>query len=137
MVDVDVQIGDEVKIQNNVAVYHGVTIGNGVFVGPAAVFTNDLVPRARNSNWTITETYVRDGASIGANATIVCGVVIGENSMVGAGSVVTHDVPPHALVLGNPARIHGWVCSCGNRLGRGTKRPENLVCVECTNSGKG
>ena len=29
--------------------------------------------------------------------------------MVGSGSVVTHDVPPHALVVGNPARIIGWI----------------------------
>lgn len=29
--------------------------------------------------------------------------------MVGAGSVVTHNVPPHAKVVGNPARIVGYV----------------------------
>jgi len=136
MVDVDVHVGDEVKIQNNVAIYQGVTIGDGVFIGPAAVFTNDLVPRARNKNWTITETHVHDGASIGANATVVCGVTIGENSMVGAGSVVTHDVPPHALVLGNPARIHGWVCACGNRVGREQERPAIVQCKECQSVGE-
>jgi UDP-2-acetamido-3-amino-2,3-dideoxy-glucuronate N-acetyltransferase len=30
--------------------------------------------------------------------------------------VVTRDVPDFALVLGNPARIAGWMCSCGNRI---------------------
>ena len=137
MIDVDVHIGDEVKIQNNVAVYHGVTIGNGVFVGPAVVFTNDRVPRARNKDWKVTETHVLDGASIGANATIICGTTIGENAMIAAGSVVTRDVPPHALVMGNPARIHGWVCTCGERVSGTSQRPQSLICSKCSETGEG
>ena len=43
-VDADVVVGDLVKIQNNVSVYNGVTIEDEVFVGPCAVFTNDLRP---------------------------------------------------------------------------------------------
>ncbi|MCO4100692.1 MAG: isomerase [Gemmatimonas sp.] len=54
---------------------------------------------------------VREGASIGANATILPGVTIGTGAMVGAGAVVTKDVPPHAIVMGNPARISGYVSS--------------------------
>lgn len=56
------------------------------------------------------------GASIGANATIVAGVHIGEWAMVAAGAVVTRDVPAHALVMGVPARVVGYVCYCGERL---------------------
>jgi UDP-2-acetamido-3-amino-2,3-dideoxy-glucuronate N-acetyltransferase len=33
--------------------------------------------------------------------------------MVGSGAVVTHDVPSYGLVLGNPARLRGYVCECG------------------------
>jgi hypothetical protein len=29
---------------------------------------------------------------------------------------VTHDVAPHALVFGNPAYVHGYVCRCGHPL---------------------
>ena len=61
-------------------------------------------------------TIVEDGASIGANATIVCGHRIGRCAMIGAGAVVTRDVPPHALVLGVPAQVKGFVCTCGELL---------------------
>ena len=123
-VDYDVVIGNNVKIQNNVSVYVGVTLEDGVFAGPHVCFTNDKVPRAVNpdltakglSDWTITKTLVKKGAALGANATIVCGVTIGAWAMVGSGSVVTKDVPDHGLVLGNPARLVGWVCSCGERV---------------------
>ncbi len=37
-------------------------------------------------------------------------------AVIGPGTVVTKDVPNHALVLGNPAKITGWACECGNRL---------------------
>jgi len=116
-VDHAVTIGDRCKIQNGVAVYHGVTLGNDVFVGPNAVFTNDRVPRAFNTDWKITPTVVKEGASIGANATIVCGVELGEYSMVAAGSVVIRDVPPYTLVAGNPARLIAKIDRLGNRIG--------------------
>ena len=115
-VDTGVCIGNNVKIQNNVNVYNGVIIEDDVFLGPAMTFTNDLFPRATNLNWTITKTIVKRGASIGANATIVCGITIGEYAMVGAGAVVIKDVPAYALVVGNPARIIGNVCKCGNKV---------------------
>src|SRR5689334_1967034 len=41
-----VRIGDYVKIQNYALVYQPARLEDGVFVGPAAVLTNDLNPRA-------------------------------------------------------------------------------------------
>ena len=125
-VDLNVSIGDRVKVQNNVSIYHGVEIGDDVFIGPSVTFTNDKHPRA----WLWDEsrlcrTKVRKGASIGANATIVCGIEVGEYAMIGAGSVVTKDVPAHALVLGNPGRISGFVCECGERL------DDEMKCPSC------
>jgi UDP-2-acetamido-3-amino-2,3-dideoxy-glucuronate N-acetyltransferase len=123
-IDADVCIGDKVKIQNYVSIFHGVTIEDGVFIGPHVCFTNDLHPRAINpdgslkaaDDWTLTRTLVCRGAALGANSTIVCGIQIGQWAMIGAGSVVSRDVPDYALVIGNPARVHGYVCPCGYRL---------------------
>lgn len=124
-IDEHVKIGNRVKIQNNVNVYHGVIIEDDVFLGPSMTFTNDMFPRAFNTNWKITETLVKKGASIGANATIRCGITIGEYATIGAGSVVTKDVPSQALFVGNPAHQIGWVCKCGFKL------DENGTCTAC------
>ncbi|HEX5597175.1 MAG TPA: acyltransferase [Micromonosporaceae bacterium] len=129
-VDANVIIGDRVKIQNNVSVYQGVTIEDEVFVGPCAVFTNDLRPRAQNPDWQITPTLVRKGASIGANATIICGVEIGSYAMVAAGSVVTKNVAPYQLVAGNPARPMGWVDASGQVVSRDVDNPPAFVTAE-------
>jgi UDP-2-acetamido-3-amino-2,3-dideoxy-glucuronate N-acetyltransferase len=140
-IDLGVSVGDNVKIQNYASVYHGVTIGNGVFVGPHVCFTNDRRPRAINpdgslkegSDWVLGETFVLEGAAIGASSVVVCGTTIGRWAMVGSGSVVTHDVPDYGLVWGNPARLQGFVCPCGERLGEmdGPRTAIVLKCPKC------
>ncbi|MEM2020936.1 MAG: acyltransferase [Zestosphaera sp.] len=137
-VDVDVRIGNNVKIQNFVSVYRGVVLEDDVFIGPHATFTNDLYPRSYNTEWEVIPTLVKKGASIGANATIICGVTIGEYAMVGAGAVVTRDVPPHGLVVGNPARLIGFVCYCGKPLKDCEKIEERkgLIVYRCGRCGR-
>jgi UDP-2-acetamido-3-amino-2,3-dideoxy-glucuronate N-acetyltransferase len=123
-IDARVQIGSRVKIQNYSSIFEGVTLEDGVFVGPHVCFTNDMFPRAITlegqlksaDDWQVTPTLAGYGASIGAGSVIRCGITIGQFALVGAGSVVTHDVAPHALVFGNPARQHGYVCRCGHPL---------------------
>lgn len=128
----DVVIGNNVKIQNNVSVYSGVTIEDDVFLGPSCVFTNVPNPRSevlRRGQYT--PTLVRRGATIGANATIICGVTIGRYAFVGAGAVVTKDVPDYALVVGVPARQHGWMSRHGARL----RTPNREGIYTCSISG--
>jgi len=110
-------IGDGVKVQNNVSVYEGVTLEDHVFCGPSMVFTNVYNPRSEIRRMDeLRPTLVRRGATLGANCTIVCGTTVGAYAFVAAGAVVTKDVPDYALVIGNPGRVAGWMCSCGNRI---------------------
>jgi UDP-2-acetamido-3-amino-2,3-dideoxy-glucuronate N-acetyltransferase len=122
-----VVVGDDVVIKNGVALWEGVIVENRAFLGPSCVFTNDLFPRSKIVN-PRRPTRVREGASIGANATILCGIEIGRYSLVGAGSVVTTNVPDFALVVGNPARLRGYVCQCGEKLRFSGKEQISCAC---------
>ena len=108
-------IGARCKISSHTFICEGVTVEDEVFIGHGVMFTNDLYPRATNSegglqteaDWKVVATRIARGASVGSNATILCGVTIGKGAIVGAGAVVTKDVPEHAVVAGVPARIIG------------------------------
>ncbi len=126
MIGPDVSVGSRCKIQNNVSLYKGVILEDDVFCGPSMVFTNVRNPRSHvERKDEFLPTLVEKGATIGANATVVCGSTLGSYSFVGAGAVVTRSIPAHALVVGNPARQIGWMCSCGERL------DDELTCGSC------
>src|SRR4029453_15684446 len=101
-----VVVGDGVTIKNGVQLFSGVTVEDEVFLGPGAVFTNDVSPRAPYPKGPAGggPPLVRGGATGGGNAPVLSGLTIGCWAMVGAGSVVTGDVGGHAIVVGNPAR---------------------------------
>jgi serine acetyltransferase len=124
-VESGVVIGDDVTVKNGVALYDGVTVEDEAFLGPHAVFTNDLRPRSgrfKRPPAKFAPTRIGRGATVGANATVICGHAIGTYAMIAAGAVVTADVAPYALVAGVPARRIGFVCACGETL------PRSLAC---------
>jgi UDP-2-acetamido-3-amino-2,3-dideoxy-glucuronate N-acetyltransferase len=121
----DVWIGNNVTIKPGVQLWDGIRIEDDVFIGPNATFTNDLLPRSKHYPGQFLRTHLKKGVSVGANSTILGGITIGEFAMIGAGAVVTKDVPSHALIVGNPGRITGYVCTCGTRL------DQNSICPKC------
>ncbi len=139
-IDFDVKVGNKVKIQNRVSIYHQSIIEDGVFIGPHVCFSNDKTPRAitvtgqlkSNSDWEASKIYVKEGASIGANSTILPNITIGRFAMIGAGSVVTKDVPDFGLIIGNPAKLAGFVCKCGRKIHNGNlTEPVMKKCPHC------
>ena len=135
-VDSDVVIGKNCKIQNNALLYSPAVIADGVFIGPGAILTNDLNPRAINedqtlksaTDWKIQRVEIQTGASIGAGAICVAPVIIGSWAMVGAGAVVVKDVPSYALVVGNPATQIGWVGKSGSKLEKVSESKNIFIC---------
>lgn len=120
-----VSLGNRVTVKCGVYLWNGITAEDDVFIGPCVAFTNDLRPRSKLYPNSYLKTIIRQGSSIGANATILP-VIIGRYAMVGAGSVVTRNVPDFALVYGNPAKVQGSVCRCGNKLAMSEKK--RIVC---------
>lgn len=124
LIDTGVVVGDRCKIQNNALIYAPAVLDDGVFIGPAAILTNDRVPRAvapdlslkTGSDWSPEGVTVGTGASVGAGAVVVAGVRIGSWAMVAAGAVAATDVPDFALVAGVPARFVRWIGRTGRPL---------------------
>ncbi|MED4599482.1 acyltransferase [Paenibacillus validus] len=121
----DVIIGNNVTVKSGVYIWDGVRIEDNVFIGPNVTFTNDLKPRSKQYPKKFEQTIIEEWASIGANATIIAGNRIGKYSMIGAGSVVTKDIPNNTLWYGNPAKMRGYVCNCGEKL------TNELKCNKC------
>jgi UDP-2-acetamido-3-amino-2,3-dideoxy-glucuronate N-acetyltransferase len=135
-IDFDVKVGSNVKIQNGCYLYHGLTVEDGVFIGPRACMTNDMYPRAinpdgslkGNDDWVVGATTICFGASIGACSVLLPGVTVGRFALIAAGAVVTKSVPDHGLVVGVPARLIGYACTCGRPM---KKQGNQYHCDTC------
>ena len=129
LIENEVKLGSNVTVKSGVQLWDGVTVEDNVCIGPNVTFTNDLVPRSKNTDYELKETLLKTGCSIGANSTIVAGHTIGEYAFVGAGSVVTKDIPPYTVWYGNPATFRGYVTKEGFLLDK-EKKDKNGVKYE-------
>jgi UDP-2-acetamido-3-amino-2,3-dideoxy-glucuronate N-acetyltransferase len=118
-------IGNNVTLKSGVFLWDGISIEDDVFIGPGVVFVNDFVPRSKQYQKGVLKTLIKKGASIGANATLMGNITIGEYAMIGAASMVTKNIPANSLWYGNPATFRGFVCNCGNKLGK------DMYCPKC------
>jgi UDP-2-acetamido-3-amino-2,3-dideoxy-glucuronate N-acetyltransferase len=114
LIEGDVVVGDRTVIKSGVQLWSGVRLADDIYVGPNATFTSDNFPPSKQTagkvlDTKVLETIVHSGVSIGANATIVSGITIGSGAVIAAGAVITRSVPANAIVVGNPARITGYV----------------------------
>src|SRR5207245_2292843 len=108
-VDVDVVIGDRVKLENNVSLFRGARIADGAFVGPHTCLLNDKRPRAITplgtlkapQDWVVSGVTVGEGASIGGGCTVLPGVTVGAFALVGAGAVVATTGARFAVATSN------------------------------------
>ncbi len=124
----DVKIGHRVKINAMVYICAAVTIEDGVMISAGTTFTNDRYPRATTPDLKhlrssdpdehTLPTLVRAGATIGAQCTIGNGLSIGRFAMIGMASLITKNVQDFHLALGAPARTIGYVCRCGEPIGK-------------------
>jgi acetyltransferase-like isoleucine patch superfamily enzyme len=112
----DVVLGNNVTVKSGVYLWDGLVIEDNVFIGPNVTFTNDKYPKSKSYPQEFQKTVIREFASIGAGAIILGGLEIGKNSLVGAGSLVTKNVPPFATVIGNPAKIVGFINKNGSKM---------------------
>jgi len=99
-----IMIGNRVRIHSHVFIPEYSILEDDAWVGPGAVFTNDLYPPTKNVS-ALKGPHLMAGARVGANVTLLPGVIIGRHALVGAGAVVVCDVPDGKVVVGNPARI--------------------------------
>ncbi len=142
-----VEIGDRVKINAFVYLCTGVTIEDGAMISAGVIFTNDRFPRATTPDLgrlrgsepddDTLPTRVCAGATLGAGAVIGCGLEIGRFAMVGMGSVVTRTLGDFQLAFGNPARVAGAVCRCGEPVARWPVQvPPDEQTAACSSCGR-
>jgi acetyltransferase-like isoleucine patch superfamily enzyme len=98
-------VGDGCLISSGAQLHPGTMIGNEVFIGPGAIFCNDLWPSTNKEGFRcdllqrgFVTTMVLDGAAIGAGAVILPGVTVGKRAMVAANATARHSVPDNYLL---------------------------------------
>lgn len=99
--DVFIDYSGEVVLSNDVKLSAGVRIES---------HSHEFEPGASEYTAVPTSVIIEEGAWIGQGSLISeSSKKIGRFSQVGAGSVVRSPIPPYAIVIGNPAKIVGFV----------------------------
>ena len=107
-------------------------IGKDAKIGPLSSVGHAVVIGARSR--LVNTCMVAGSAIIGENVRVApsCSILqqveLDDYSFIGLGSVVTRSIPSHALAYGSPAKVHGWVCVCENKL---NFQNDAATCVYC------
>lgn len=110
-----IKIGNNCLLAKNVYIdYSGeVILSDGVKLSAGVTIESHLhefVPGAKESKAVPTSVVLEEGVWVGQHA-VICESVkrIGRYAQIGACAVVRNPIPPYAIVLGNPAKIVGFV----------------------------
>lgn len=115
--DGTIKIGKNVLLAKNVFIdYSGfleiednVALSDGVVIETHSHVSSGFALKGKGK-LAQTHLVIEEGVSIGSKSIIMetCNK-IGRHSRIGAGSVVRSNVPPYAIVIGNPAKVIGFI----------------------------
>lgn len=105
-------IGNYSSIHSNCFICELTTIKDYVWIFPGVTITNDPTPPSKHMRGVTIEDY----SVICARSVILPGVLINTKAVIGSGSVVTKDVEAEMVVVGNPARVKGYVYDIRNKV---------------------
>jgi UDP-2-acetamido-3-amino-2,3-dideoxy-glucuronate N-acetyltransferase len=144
-----VMLGHRVVVMENVRLNSGVIVQDDVYCGPSVTVSGASKLRAAPSldkTTGVSPTLIKRHAIVGANVAIAGGITIGQHAFVEGASVVDKHVPDYAIVRGNPLRLVGWRCVCGQglhftankiMLGGSKNQPKTMQAhTECTACGQ-
>ena len=115
--------GGQIIIKDNVGIsgvtivsYKKILIEKDVLIGVnTKIYDSDFHSiiyeerKNRKENVKTKEVVIGEGTFVGANVIILKGSKIGKYSVIGAGSVVSGEFKDKAVIVGNPARVIGYL----------------------------
>lgn len=92
---------------------HNLTVVPGNHLCLVGKWKNDITDKIKDElikdNEYDKDIVVDEDVWMGVNVTLMNGVHIGRGCIIGGGSVVRNSTPPYSIVLGNPAKVVGFV----------------------------
>ena len=110
-------LGQNSRVLDHSLITSGAILGDDVYCGPFTVFSNPRRVRVDGPNVSrISPTVLRERSSIGAHVVIASGVTIGRAAFIEPHCVIDRAIPDYAIMSGNPLKLKGWRCECGQPL---------------------